>query len=154
MASAWTGPQGVHRADVVCTWDGSRQGPMPRRTGAAAQPRGGGEVTSKTPAQSTPWLWGDGFPRSRVHLTRGPGPQGRRHMGPTSRVHPQPPARARRETEEARPDGAGALPDGTGHLRRRPAYRSAQEAMPHPPVGGTVSPRHRAEQGTGRGGRG
>ena len=114
----------------------------------------GGVAASKTPARSAPWPRGDGFRRSRVHLTCGPDPQGRRRMGPTSRVHPQPPARARRETEEARPDGAGALPGGTGHLRRRPADQRVQETTPHPPRCAATAGVVGRGRFVGRGGRG
>ena len=44
----------------------------------------GGVAASKTPARSAPGPRGDSFRRSRVHLTRGPGPQG--HMGPSGTV--------------------------------------------------------------------
>ena len=106
------------------------------------------------PARNAPGPQGDGFRRSRVHLTRGPGPQGRRHMGPTSRIHPQTPERARRETEEARPDGAGALPGGTGHLRQRPADQRVQETTPHPPRCAATAGVVGRGRFVGRGGRG
>ena len=74
--------------------------------GPAARPHGATTMTSKAPAWNMPWPRGDGSRRSRVHLTRGPGPQGRRHAGPICRVHPQPPAR----TEQGRGSVDGGLP--------------------------------------------
>ena len=45
----------------------------------------------------------------------------------------KPPARCSAKQRRRGRAGAGVLPGGTGHLRRRPAYQRAQESVPHPP---------------------
>ena len=46
---------------------------------------------------------------------------------------PSPTSRSNRaKAGKVRPSGTGALPGGTGHLRRRPAHRRTQRAVAHP----------------------
>ena len=83
----------------------------------------------------------------------GPARRVANERGPVLRPSPTSRSNIARQGRRGRA-GAGVLPGGTGHLRRRPAYWRAQEVTTHPPSYAMTAGEAGCERTIGRGGRG